>query len=54
MSMKVRNRFVAMLVSVPCSFRHGFLMCVLMVFVVDMFVLMLHDLMGMFMYMLLA
>ena len=39
MGMNVRDRVVAMLIAVPCPRQHLFVMCVLMVFVVDMFVL---------------
>ena len=54
MGMNVRDCFVAVLMAVPCPWQHRFLMCMLMVFVVDVFMLMPQDLMGMFMLMLLG
>jgi len=54
MGMNMCDRFVAVLMAVACPWQHRSLMCMLMVFVVDVFVLMLQDLMDMFMLMMLS
>ena len=52
--MNVRDRVMAMPMAMPCSCERRFFICVRMVFVVDVFVLVFQDLMGMFMLMLLG
>ena len=54
MYMNVRDHFVGMLMAMSRPNRHRLFMRMLMVFVVDVFVLMLQDLMDMFMLMMLS